>query len=151
MPADNSCGEPVPFSSSSIFNTPNPDYTISTTAGGITSIPLGGSFTTTTDNTAAIAINPWPGYSYGSIGSIPISSTPNWVTTTPADQIASGSEEHIKDGHTIQAFLKIEPGRVLVEFKCTSCGTVLSSKVLCKIPKSAKTKKCLPKILNKQY
>lgn len=108
---------------------------------------------TYTDNTGYISIYPNQ-YSqqYGAVqgtSSLPVQIT-SGTYTWPEEKDEIKSKPTIptdKDGHDIQCRFKVEAYKVVCEYFCGHCDTVLFSKVICKIPKKHLKDKCLPKLL----
>jgi hypothetical protein len=67
---------------------------------------------------------------------------------TPDDELRSKpTPEATKHNHNIQCRFAVEKLKIVAEYLCTHCDTVLFRKVICKIPKKLAEEKCLSKIV----
>ncbi len=66
---------------------------------------------------------------------------------TEKDEIKSKPVPTDVHDHEIQCRLRVEATKVISEYFCNHCETVLFSKVISKIPKSIIKKQCLSRIV----
>ena len=62
-------------------------------------------------------------------------------------KISQRGEAFSDYGHRVSPSIEIEKDKIVVRFSCEDCEEVLAEKVLFKLPKSIKKKKCLPRMI----